>query len=263
MHTPLFRRLVPTLAALTAALLPMPAFAQAFLVTDLLYQVMYNLYPLAFMVGVLATVVIGLTLVSSSDESQLSKAKGALIALISGGVLIRLVPTIMGIFYSQVLLHDIDPGSVNAVNTELIGIATWFEMFAVTIAVFVVIIAGFRAIASFGSEAANTAVRRSVLHAIAGILVLVFIGVIRTVLFNDRTPNGLIAEVFLRVTMVLGLIAVVMVGVIIFAGVLMVISAANEGNVDRAKGIIFRAIIGLIVVLFSVALVQIVVGVFA
>ncbi len=222
--------------------------------------------PIVVVIGAFATIITGLTLVSTSDESYMQKAKGALIAIITGMFLVRLAPTMVRVFYEQQALLTFGTGvnpNYDNVTVELVGIAQWFEMLAITVAVFTIILAAFRAIASFGSESAHQAVRRSVLHGIGGILVIIFIGVIRIVFYADRRPNVLIQEIFFRVNIVLGFVAIVMIGIIIYAGLLMVLSVANEGNNEKAKGIIFRAIIGLIVVLLSVVLIQIVIGVFS
>lgn len=251
---------------LAALLLPQIASAQGAAVIDIMVDLYNSVFPIVFTVGILVTVIIGITLVSTTDESQMAKAKGALISLLAGAFLIKLVPVMLEVFHEQQVGTFFGGGiflNPDNVNVQLIGIADWFVMLAVVVAVFTIIIAGFRAVASFGSENAISAARRSALHGIAGILILVLISAARIVIFQTGTPNILIQEIFLRVNIVLGLVAIVMIAILIYAGVLMILSVAHEGNTDKAKGLIFRAIIGLIVVLLSVVLVQIIINVFS
>ncbi len=246
--------------------LPFSAHAQAEEIRDIGLDIVRSFYPVVFILATFALVIAGFVLVSSTDEGALGKAKVTIGAVITGLILTQLAPRINALFFERQMNQGGGQGVVrNAADVflEFQGLASWLEGLAVIIGVSMIIFSSFRAIASFGDEGAASANRRAVLHAVLGILLIGATGIIRRVLFQDREPNLLIAYVFEKLEILLGFLLIIMMGVLIFAGFLLIANLGNESFVERAKGIVIRAIIGLLLILVSAALITAVLSIFA
>ncbi len=218
-------------------------------------------------VASVAVVILSMTLLMSTDEGALGKARTGIGIVLTGIVLAELSPIMIRIFYYNQSGSSSFLGTgiiVNAweVYDEINGFAGFLEAFAVIVAVGVIIGSCLRAIASFGDEGSYSNARRSLFHALMGLIILVAIPAIERVLVVDRTPNAVLIFIFAIFQFILTFLSILLVGVIIFAGVLLILSFMNEGNIDRSKGIVLRALVGLILVLFSLSLVQFVLEVF-
>lgn len=217
-------------------------------------------------VAIVAIVIMAMILLMSTDEGALGKARTGIGIVIGGVMFAELSPVIVRIFSGSYGggFGIFGIGSLpQEFVIQVLGIKGFVETFAVVVAVGVIIGSCLRAILSFGDEANYTNARRSLFHAVAGIVVLLLIPAIENALFVNRTSNGLLVFIFLVMKFILGFITLIMVAIIIYAGVLLILNFISEQNIDRAKGIILRTIIGLVLVLFSLALVQFVLTVFS
>jgi hypothetical protein len=78
--------------------------------------------------------------------------------------------------------------------------------------------------------------------------------------FNDNAANiSLPAAVGKVISMLLGLLGVIFLGLIIYAGIMWMIAAGDESKVTKSKDTMKRAIIGLIIVVGAYAISQFVV----
>ncbi len=263
MRLPPLRRLsgIGSIAAIVA-LAPTPAHAAAADLALLFVSLRDMFLPLWLPAGTLVLVIAGITLMISQDESALMKARTAILGVVLGGVLIYLTPTLINALYQfNVLVVDTTPSL--QFDIEGVGLVNWVTTLAVLAAVIVVIISVARAVISIGDEQSYTNARFSLLYAVFGLLVIGASFVIRDTFFFAGTPEPLIVFVFDKLLIVMGLATLVAMTIIIYAGIRMVANFGNEEFFTQAKALAIRAVVGLLVILFSYLLVRIVIGLFS
>jgi hypothetical protein len=119
-----------------------------------------------------------------------------------------------------------------------------------------IIISGVRAIANFGSEDGVTQLRRTVLFVVAGFILVasrVFLGGFVTFsgLTATAAPTNIITKMLDIVSAIIGLIVVLAVAMLVYAGILMIANVGKDDQYAKAKGLIVRVAIGLIILLAS------------
>lgn len=217
-------------------------------------------------VAILVSVIAGLTLMLSHDEGALGKARTAL-GSVAGGVILLTIFLTLGATNTVSVVYNGFAGSIfansaNAIGIEAAGLADWIATIAVVIGILVVIIAATRAVLSFGDEGEYAKVRASILHVIIGLIVIGAAYIFQQVFFIDREPTALLLLFLNPILVILGIIGLVAVLILIYAGFRMIISFGREDDFSAAKSLIFRVIIGLVIILVSFTLIAVIKAVF-
>ncbi|MDB4978526.1 MAG: hypothetical protein JWM56_712, partial [Candidatus Peribacteria bacterium] len=157
------------------------------------------------------------------------------------------------------------------ISTEVAGLINWALVLVAVIAITMMIISAIQAIATSFNEDGTAKLRRTVLSVAAGIFIIILRGVITRVFGLtpagegispvNPTPNALIA-VDAAVSIVrffLGFLGIIALGIVIYAGILMIFNLGDEGRVTKARELLYRAGIGLVVILVSLAIVSFVI----
>lgn len=259
----IFRLLMATVL-LTVA--PHPAFASGADIANIIFDIIAAYKAIWISIAILVTIIVGLTLMVSHDEASLTKARSALTAILIGGIvtvlLINLrVDSTSGILswiYNGSLWGNGLIGSPTAFGDEAQGIAAWISTVAAVAGLLSIIIAATRAVFSFGDEAEYAKVRASILHVIIGLLVIGAAYVFQTVFFDTGKPDALLAYFLTPLRALLAIIGLIVVGIIIYAGLRMIISLGKEDEFTAARSLIVRALIGLVIIIISVTLISVV-----
>lgn len=220
-----------------------------------------QIWPILIVAAGFLIVRAGLKLINSQDEGKLETAKRTIASALVG---LMLVPLADRIFLAIFNPSGYGLGDPTTLTTEIGGIINWTLVLIVPIAILMIVVSGIRAVASFGKEDGATQVRQAVYGVVLGIGILLFAGAIKATLGlqdsleavgpEEPGPTNSTAiimrgvEVASRLLQFLALIAV---AVIIYAGILMVLNFGKDDQYERAKGIVFRAAIGLVVVLLA------------
>jgi len=245
---------------------PLRAHASGTDISAMFVGVIDAFYPLLLSVAILVTVIAGLTLMLSQDEGAITKARTALGSVFFGGILATIILTLgatnfVGIMYNgfagSVLIN-----SGNAIGIEAAGVADWIATIAVLIGVLMIIIAATRAVLSFGDEGAYANVRTAILHVILGIILIGAAYTMKIIFFDTHRPIDLLKIFLIPLQIVLGIIGLIAVGILIYAGFRMIISFGREEDFSAAKSLAFRVVIGLIVLLVSFSLIAIITSIF-
>lgn len=282
-------RFTRLLSSMTAALLPAAAHANtsvsgaansvanglmgAFGSGGFLGIVLYlrdQILALLYGVAVFLVVWAGVRLISSSDEGKLDAAKRTIAATAVGIMLAHLSLRILDAFYGPG--GALAPGAgAQILSQEIGGIIDFVASIIGTVAILVILGSAIKAVLSFGKEDSE-GVRNAVYGVVLGIGLIVISGAVKAVLGlpedtspgapDSPTPDPIIARGVEIAVIILSFIALIAVGVIIYAGLLMVVNFGNEDQYEKAKGIIKRALTGLIVILFANLLIFFVVNIF-
>lgn len=269
----------PALIALLA-LMPEAAYAYGGIDIQLMFlSLIKKFWPLWVITGILVLVIAGFSLMTTQEEGRLEKAKKTLIAVAVGGILITIIMVMgelnfIGIFYNQV------PGftvinSGDAIALEAIGIAQWISAAAVMMGILFIVIGVLRAVASLGDEGAYTNARLQLLHVIAGVVLIAGAYLVELAMFgstggpgqvvtNDLNiqPNPLLQLISEQLLIILNVILLIAVGILIYAGLRMIISFGREEEYTNAKNLALRVVVGILVLVLSYSLVFIVAAIF-
>tara|TARA_Y100000310_G_scaffold345583_1_gene466915 strand:+ start:4191 stop:5039 length:849 start_codon:yes stop_codon:yes gene_type:complete len=217
-----------------------------------------NALKLNLLIKAIAVVVIAraaLLLIVEQSEGELANFKKQIISAIVAIVLIFIANPISNALFGggNDLLSN--PGSAaGGIKTEFMEIIDLIEEPIAVVAVIMIIVSGIRAIINWGSSDGITQVRRTIISILIGIFLIVAKGDFVNAFLNTHTPDPIIDRVNHYVIIALGFVTIVAVAVMIFAGFLMIVNVGKDEQYQRAKGIIIRVAIGLIVILASVGL---------
>ncbi len=214
-------------------------------------------------VAVLMLVIGGLIMVAGSSENASGKAKTVISGVVAGSIMILLGPIAIDTFYQTGGIHL---SRATLFTAEVVGIIDWISAMAAMIGILMITIAVFRAVASFGDENAYTTVRTSIAHVAGGLLIIAANAVITYAFTNvDGTgiqPNPLIEFILSKTTIVLGLMSLAALSIIVYAGFRLVTNFGNEEVYASSKSLILRALSGLVVIIVSLVMVDVVLSIF-
>jgi len=149
---------------------------------------------------------------------------------------------------------------------EVHGIIRFISSFAVGIAVAFTVVSAIRLILFGESEEEQGRVRKQILYAVIGILVIALANTIASIFFSGGGPQGsgaisvnsslFIAEIIYWTNILLGFVALGAVIAIIWAGIQMIIHFGNEETINKTKKIIMYAIIALVLAFSAYSIVR-------
>lgn len=212
--------------------------------------------------GAFALVRNGFTLLYTSSEDDQSKAKKAIATTLAAIMLAFLAPRFIIAFFTaggeEGVLASEGGAMAGAaiVSDEILGIVRWaLSLFAV-ICLLVVIITGIRALTS--PSDGGEKMKSAIISIVAGGLLLICseaikagLGIVDGGIPTGGTPAALISRAVQIVAGILGIITLVAFGVVVYAGILMILAAGNEDQFSKAKSLIIRAGVGLLIILTS------------
>ncbi|PIR48453.1 hypothetical protein COU80_04325 [Candidatus Peregrinibacteria bacterium CG10_big_fil_rev_8_21_14_0_10_55_24] len=210
------------------------------------------LIPLTYFVAALVVVRAALLLILEQSESELSQFKRSLISAIVAVFVINLA----GVLSSGLITIVTSPSNtVSVLKEEMAGLVNWIEVPLAVIAVTMIIVSGIRAVLSYGSDDGVTHVRRTLISVLLGIFFIITKGAFANAFAVNYRPDGLIAEIVPIIALVLGFVTLLAVIVLIIAGLMMVVNLGNDERYQRARGIVVRVILGILIILMSSAII--------
>lgn len=241
-----------------ALLLPATAHAQtaaAGLIKGMIADIVGMFSGLWGIVAVLMIVIIAVRMVAATDEGTMEKAKAGIGGVIAGMMFILMSTTMVALLNTLGSYNPLTGGGEIGFVSEVAGISQWISAMAGMIGMLIIIAGVFKAVVSFGDETAYATARTTVAHVVAGLLIIAFNEAIAIAVFNNN-PNPLMTLIMIRVQFILGIMTLVAMAVVIYAGIRMVANFGNEEAFTQAKGIIFRAAGGLVLIVVSFVLTQ-------
>lgn len=216
--------------------------------------------PIIIPVAVLALGILGLRMVISQEDEIRQQSKNIIAAIISGVILANLISP----FLSLVQGFNAPGAQANIVNSEVGGLIDWALGLLASFAVFFIVVTAFRIMAKgaigISSEEDLGLLRRTIGGVAAGILVIVFKMAILSAFGGGGGPGPLLAAIARVSSYLLSFVALAAVAVIMYAGFRMVMNFGNEEAVTEGRSLILRVVAGLVLILTSLAIVQLVIG---
>ena len=220
-------------------------------------------------INVLAALVIviaGLILVISQEEDRLAKTRKVMIGTILGVIVVNIAREIR-----QGILQSFDAGTpggggdVTILKDQILGVIQFLETPAAVIAVIFIVVNGIRAILALGTEQGPSHLRRAILASGFGIFLLVVKEALSSAVVGDThtgTTNvsavgivDILSNLVKAFVLLMGLAAVT---VIVIAGIYMIVNVGNDEQYGKAKRLIVRVLVGLLILIVSGALIDMV-----
>jgi len=205
-------------------------------------------------VGIMIIARAGLNMTLRQGDDEFSKGKKTIGAAAAALILINLAPSLKAAFLSIAA-----GGGAGTLSDELIGVADFFATLAGIAAIIFIIVNGLRAISGFDGGDGAGHFKSTLISILIGMTIIGLKVVIANAVVTERTPNSILSSLAKVVEAVLGICAIIAVTVLIYAGFMMVINFGREEAYTRAKGILIRVAIGLLVILSSLAIVHFVI----
>lgn len=212
----------------------------------------------------------GLRLIYRPEEEELARSKRVIASAIAAVMLAHLTPRFVASFYGTGVAVFPPVSGACILANEIYGLVRWGEVLVATVAVIMIILSGIRTVTSYGNEEGITQLKSTVIAVIAGSLVIVSSAAIRAALglttacgapgAPDAIP--IVARIVGIVSGLLSFLALVAVCMGVYAGIMMIANFGSEEEFTKAKTLLFRMVVGLLVVLISLALVEFVVAIF-
>lgn len=219
----------------------------------------------------------GIKLIYGQSEEKFEEAKRAiangLMAVVLSYITGQIVNAFIRSYGGKLTESGAETGSA-IFTLEILGIISWVQTFVAVLAIGMIVASVFTAMLSMGADDSVEKMRRAIFGAGAGIFILLLDGVFLLTFglaYNeDPTENGsgpsatgLIEVVFNVLQYILGFMALIAVIMVIYAGIVMILSMGNEEKFKEMRSLIVRVLIGLVVILFSSLLIQLVYMAFA
>lgn len=218
--------------------------------------------PIALYIIVKASV----SLIASQADDKLQKARREIIAALVAVILAMFAQRFVEAFYFPGGVSNPATG-VSIINSEVMGIISWANTAVVVVAIILIVASAIKVVASFGKEDGPTELRRTVFGVISGVFMLIVSEAIRLALglpadpLIPATPTTisaapLVARGLQILSRFLGFLSLVAVAILIYAGISVIVSFGNEENYTKARSLMLRVVIGLVIVFLSYAMTQ-------
>jgi hypothetical protein len=219
--------------------------------------------PVMVVAAVVLLIILGIRMIVSQDDEILDKSKGMITAMLTGIVMMFLVEPFVAAFYGVKGEVPLSPATgVQIINREVTGVINWALTFAAILAVAMIIFTAFKALVNAHKEDGIAEIRKTIFAIAVGIILIIFRELITVAVGGTLKPSPipLIGVLVSIVNFVLSFMAFVAVLIIIYAGITMVLNFGNEERAKSARGLIVRAVVGLLVIAVSWALVNFVIA---
>ncbi|MBU0766839.1 hypothetical protein KKF55_03600 [Patescibacteria group bacterium] len=215
--------------------------------------------PLVYGVAGLVIARAALLLIAEQSEGELSKFKTSIVSAIIAIVLVSIAePISNALFGTSNLIANPDAAS-NLIAAELLGIVNLIEEPIAILAIIMIVVSGIRTVLDYGSSDGVANLRRTIISVLIGIFFIVTKEAFKTSIVGNnisdvKSPDAIINRIIDILNIILGYVTIIAVAVIIFAGFLMIVNIGKDEQYTRAKDIIIRVAIGLIVILTAAAI---------
>lgn len=215
----------------------------------------------------------GIKLINSQEEDKLSKAKRAIGASLVAVMLAYLTPRLVEAIYTAGGIGGValNPAAATAgafiLSNEVYGLIRWVLVIVAPLTIGVIVVTGLLAIAHFGSDEGVKKMRQATIGAITGILILMAGQAIKATFGvpDFGTPGApstlpIVARTVEILNQLLLLTTIAAAAMLLYAGVQLILNFGNEEGYSKAKTLLVRVVVGLVIMLISYLLSSFVMG---
>ena len=219
-------------------------------------------------VAILIVAITGTIMALSESDEQSAILRRVFISCICGIFFVNVADIVRDAIVDPGATFVANSGSAGTIATEIEGVILWTLPALASIAVLMIIISGIRAVVSYKSDEGPTQLRRTVISCMVGLFIISVRGVltgdiiVTNSYFGGGTggsgPSGIIAEIIFGLNRILAYVALFAVFMIVLAGIFMIANVGNDDQYSKARGLIIRVLVGIIVMVASLGLVNVI-----
>lgn len=228
-------------------------------------------------IAIIWVIVSGIQMIlANGDETKITQQRQSILYIILGLAAILLIERLIVLFYGV-------PGAERGIGTEgpglspeILGIISYLRSLVGIVALAMIMISGFKTIASQGEEEKIGNERKAILWIIIGIVVILINAVVVENLYIDPIEQELAAEQTNReadpeirmsnvqnlinllgnvIQFLLGFVGLIALAAFVYSGATMILNMGNDEIVTKSRKLMINAIIGIIVILSAYAIV--------
>ncbi|MBU2213507.1 hypothetical protein KKC44_06185 [Patescibacteria group bacterium] len=210
----------------------------------------------AIIIGIASLVIVraALFLIAEQSEGELAKFKTAIVSAIVAIVLVAIAQPVSNALFGGTNILASPGGAANLITDELLGIVDLIEEPIAVLAIIMIIVSGLRTVLNYGNNEGVAQLRRTVISVLIGVFFIVAKYAFVESIIESGNPDSIMNEIIGVFNWILGFVTLIAVAVIIFAGFLMIVNIGKDEQYSRAKDIIIRVAIGLLVILTAAAI---------
>ena len=233
---------------------------------DIAGEIALSFLPLLNGIAILTIVIAGLLAVIAQDENRIQNARFTVVSAIIALVLINATGAIADAYLTA---FDYDGSAdpvegARIVSEEILGFVRFMEVPLAIIAVMVIIISGIKAVIDYTGEKGLTQFRGTFFSILFGVIIILAKNVLANAIVIERRPDPIVEVAMDIAFTIVGYIALIAFIVIVIAGIMMIANLGNEEQYTKAKTLIVRVILGIVIILLVATLFRIILeGVFS
>ena len=204
---------------------------------------------------------------ASGDEEKIKTQKNAILyAIIGLIIMIVLEGVIYGVYGGSGVVNSITAHSGIGISPTIDKLIYFLKSLIASLAIFMIILSGIKLITAQGNEESEKQQKTSIKWIIIGLIVIIINKVIIDNLYvnsienNDKIAissiNNVIAFVGKWIQFGLGFVGIIAFLILIYGGINMIINYGDDDAISNSKNIIKNAIIGIIIIISSFAIVS-------
>lgn len=207
----------------------------------------------------------GIKLIYGQSDDKIEESKRAIANGLMAVVLVFLTSRLVDAFYrvgGTMSPADVAAGT-SIFSIEILGIVRWVQVLVAVLAIGMIVASVFAAMFSMGAEDGITRMRRAVFGAAGGIIILgmdvayrAAFGLEYFTVPQGPSPFPIISRALVIISYLLGFLALAAVCIVIYAGIVMILSLGNEDRYKAMKSLILRSLLGLFVIFVSIIIVR-------
>jgi|GEM_PF-3273900 hypothetical protein len=223
------------------------------------------------MIGIISVlgIVIGGTLyvISAGNEQRAAQAKRIIAFSIIGLIIVLIRVVIIMLIYGWLgtPVPSTIPHTSVTFETIIRNIIIFLQAFLAAVATLLIIIGGFMYITSVGDEQKTGKAKQTIFAALIGLFVALIAGLIVDItdaIATDKVYDLSILGIKLIniISFVLSFTSIAAIAAFIYGGFTYLASGGNDEKIQRGKRILIYATVGIVVIMISAAIVNIVIG---
>ena len=228
--------------------------------------------PIIVIFAILIISVAGFRLIVSQSDDALTTARRTVLATVIGLFLLFISEQFVDALYGG---FSRAPGSAfdspadaalgaEIISVELMGILRWGETLIAIVAISLLVVQAIGVLGSFGAEDTIRKAYRAVFYTAMGIMLVAFDRVIASVFGFDSMstlpgpPNAgiFVVEIFGFVRFFLVFVGIIVIGVMIYSGLMMLLNFGNDEYITKGKSFLINAGLGLLLIAMSFVIIS-------
>lgn len=218
--------------------------------------------PILTVAGVLNIVIFGYRMIIGQEDDVIAKSRAVMSGTIAGLIMAYLIEPFMLAFYGSggEVPRGAMEGGAALLSDEVNGVINWVLVIVGSLAVMMLILSAIKAIGQSASDDGIANMRKTIFSVVFGVILLALrLALSDGFVTNTGNPAPILGAILRPVSYVIGMLAMIAVIIVVYAGFQYVFSIGRDEQATKAKNLLIRASIGVVVILLSLALVNFVV----